>query len=224
MLPGTEHLEGTIVFAQCGMSDVAALARDHRLSGLELATLAGSVGGAVWMNARCYDRQMSDVLEYVEFLDAQGAVRREKIDPGQMGLQELTVQRRRAILGAGADAAGARRRKPSPRPWRRTGRAARKGALPSSVRGKRIQEHKGFGAPHESYSRPEENRWRADRAVSREHHHQHDRGHRVRRVVLILVMEEEVQQKDSGSAWKEKSSWSESAAEAHGSEWDPHRE
>ncbi len=98
-------MEGTIVFAQCGtlISDVAALARDHRLSGLEFAyALPGSVGGAVWMNARCYDRQMSDVLEYVEFLDAQGAVRREKIDPGKWGYKISPFQAGgRVILGAG---------------------------------------------------------------------------------------------------------------------------
>lgn len=38
--------------------------------GLEfLAGMPGSVGGAVWMNARCYEKQVSDVLTRTEILD-----------------------------------------------------------------------------------------------------------------------------------------------------------
>lgn len=41
------------------------------LGGLEfLAGMPGSVGGAVWMNARSYERSVSDILEQTEFLDA----------------------------------------------------------------------------------------------------------------------------------------------------------
>ncbi|MDR2069359.1 MAG: UDP-N-acetylmuramate dehydrogenase [Spirochaetaceae bacterium] len=40
------------------------------LGGLEfLAGMPGSIGGAVWMNARCYDRSVSDVLAGTEILD-----------------------------------------------------------------------------------------------------------------------------------------------------------
>jgi len=39
------------------------------LSGLEfLAGMPGTVGGAVWMNARCYEREMADVLSWVEII------------------------------------------------------------------------------------------------------------------------------------------------------------
>jgi UDP-N-acetylmuramate dehydrogenase len=45
------------------------LARES-LSGLEfLAGLPSSVGGALWMNARCYDKSVSDVLVETEILD-----------------------------------------------------------------------------------------------------------------------------------------------------------
>jgi len=98
-------VEGTLVSARCGtpISDVAALARHHGLSGLEFAySLPGSVGGAVWMNARCYDRQMSDILEYVEFLDRRGAVRLEKIDAMEWSYKISPFQSGgRVILGAG---------------------------------------------------------------------------------------------------------------------------
>jgi UDP-N-acetylmuramate dehydrogenase len=40
------------------------------LSGLEfLAGMPGSAGGAVWMNARCYEKSVSDALEETEILD-----------------------------------------------------------------------------------------------------------------------------------------------------------
>jgi len=39
------------------------------LSGLEfLAGMPGTIGGAVWMNARCYSSEVADVLSYVEIL------------------------------------------------------------------------------------------------------------------------------------------------------------
>ena len=56
------------------VSALAELARERGLSGLEFAfSLPGTVGGAVWMNARCYDREVSDVLEYAVHLDDGGA-------------------------------------------------------------------------------------------------------------------------------------------------------
>jgi UDP-N-acetylmuramate dehydrogenase len=43
---------------------------ERGLSGVEfLAGMPGSVGGAVWMNARCYEKSVSDVLIETEILD-----------------------------------------------------------------------------------------------------------------------------------------------------------
>jgi UDP-N-acetylmuramate dehydrogenase len=51
--------------------DEAAEAMAARgLGGLEfLAGMPGSVGGAVWMNARCYDKSVSDILWETEIID-----------------------------------------------------------------------------------------------------------------------------------------------------------
>jgi UDP-N-acetylmuramate dehydrogenase len=97
-------IDATLVTAGCGapISDTAECARDNGLSGLEFAySLPGSVGGAVWMNARCYDRQMSDVLEHVEFLDTQGNIRRESVDLTQWSYKVSPFQSaKRVILSA----------------------------------------------------------------------------------------------------------------------------
>jgi UDP-N-acetylmuramate dehydrogenase len=97
--------KGPLVSACCGtpISEVAEFARQRGLSGLEFAySLPGSVGGAVWMNARCYDRQISDILEYVEFIDEWGVMRHEKIVPSQWAYKLSPFQTGdRVILKAG---------------------------------------------------------------------------------------------------------------------------
>ena len=56
------------------MSAVSAFAADHRLSGLDfIYAMPGSVGGAVWMNARCYGGEIIDVLESVRVVWLDGA-------------------------------------------------------------------------------------------------------------------------------------------------------
>jgi len=73
-------LAGTPVSALCG----EALARG--LTGLEfLYAMPGTVGGAVWMNARCFERSVSDVLEAVEFLDAEGRLQHHLTRPEEFG-------------------------------------------------------------------------------------------------------------------------------------------
>jgi UDP-N-acetylmuramate dehydrogenase len=77
-LRGSERA-GSSVNALCGtpMSEVSERALQEVLSGLEFSyRLPGSVGGAVWMNARCYESSMSDALEYVTIMTIGGEIRR----------------------------------------------------------------------------------------------------------------------------------------------------
>jgi len=63
--------DGPRITAQAGtpVSDVAEFALQQGLAGLEFAySLPGSVGGAVWMNARCYGGEVSGVLDSVDYL------------------------------------------------------------------------------------------------------------------------------------------------------------
>jgi UDP-N-acetylmuramate dehydrogenase len=66
------EISDTAIIAKSGslISDVSEAALDHSMSGLEfIYSMPGTVGGAIWMNARCYGVSVSDVLDSVTFLD-----------------------------------------------------------------------------------------------------------------------------------------------------------
>ena len=74
---------GGILDAWAGtpISDVSTHALDHGLSGLEfIYSMPGSVGGSVWMNARCYGRSISEVLRPVEVLKEKGTINGQDVD------------------------------------------------------------------------------------------------------------------------------------------------
>lgn len=56
--------------AGCSISELAAAAAEKSLGGLDfIYGMPGTVGGAVWMNARCYNVSISDILIKVDYLD-----------------------------------------------------------------------------------------------------------------------------------------------------------
>lgn len=70
LLAGTEA--GGTLYAEAGLPvvDLVRLALQHGLSGLEFAAgLPGSLGGAVYMNARCYEKEFADVMSRVDYLE-----------------------------------------------------------------------------------------------------------------------------------------------------------
>lgn len=57
------------------VAELVEKAAELGLGGLEFAAgLPGSVGGAVYMNARCYEREFADALAYVDYLPAGGGL------------------------------------------------------------------------------------------------------------------------------------------------------
>jgi len=65
-------VEGTCLYAGAGLAVSAAsmAAAEAELVGLDfIYAMPGSVGGAVWMNARCYDGEIAPVLAWVDYLD-----------------------------------------------------------------------------------------------------------------------------------------------------------
>ncbi|MBO4732231.1 MAG: UDP-N-acetylmuramate dehydrogenase [Spirochaetaceae bacterium] len=58
--------------AGCLMNNVVAFCEQNSLSGLEsFSGLPGTVGGACFMNARCYNKSISDVLVSAEYVDTR---------------------------------------------------------------------------------------------------------------------------------------------------------
>ncbi|MDR1143495.1 MAG: UDP-N-acetylmuramate dehydrogenase, partial [Spirochaetaceae bacterium] len=74
---GSAEAGGGLFFrAGTSVDNMVNEAADRGLSGLEfLAGMPGSVGGALFMNARCYNREMSDVVVEAEALDRGERVR-----------------------------------------------------------------------------------------------------------------------------------------------------
>jgi UDP-N-acetylmuramate dehydrogenase len=67
--------DGDFIFAQAGaaLAKVVSRSVSDELTGLEFcAGIPGSVGGAVWMNAGAYGKEMKDVIKTVFLLDAEG--------------------------------------------------------------------------------------------------------------------------------------------------------
>ncbi len=63
------------------------------LGGLEnFYGMPGSVGGAICMNARCYEKDFSECLEWVELLDPAGNIWRAKPCPGDWGYKKSPLQ------------------------------------------------------------------------------------------------------------------------------------
>jgi len=99
-LRGIRTADG-VLYAMAGtpMSDAAAAAAAAGLSGLEFAwCLPGTVGGAVWMNARCYDRSVSDVLLAVVSSGDDLVPRRREVRPDDWGYKRSPYQGLRELI------------------------------------------------------------------------------------------------------------------------------
>jgi UDP-N-acetylmuramate dehydrogenase len=82
------------------LDDAAEIAAAAGLSGLEfLAGMPGSIGGAVWMNARCYGREIADALVATEIIDcAGGGPLRLPADKAEFGYKKSPFQGRDVLI------------------------------------------------------------------------------------------------------------------------------
>jgi UDP-N-acetylmuramate dehydrogenase len=98
---GGVEAEGTLVTAQAGtpVSELSDFALSQGLAGLEFAhALPGSVGGAVWMNARCYDAEVADVLAWVDYVEPGRPVRRYLVNRADWDYKRSPFQRGGAVI------------------------------------------------------------------------------------------------------------------------------
>ncbi|TVQ40165.1 MAG: UDP-N-acetylmuramate dehydrogenase [Spirochaetaceae bacterium] len=137
------------VAAGLPVSDACAWCADRGYGGLHfLYSMPGSVGGAVWMNARCYDGEVYDVLAYVDTLRPDGTIERYTPRAQDFGYKVSPFQRdNRIILRCGV------RLTPMDRDtvWRRmrSYRADResKGHFAAPSAGSVFKNNRAFGSP-----------------------------------------------------------------------------
>jgi UDP-N-acetylmuramate dehydrogenase len=81
------------------ISDVAAWCADRGLEGLDfLYAMPGSVGGSLWMNARCYGESIVDVLREAEYVDEEGRRGVYGVDPRDFDYKKSPFQSRRWVI------------------------------------------------------------------------------------------------------------------------------
>jgi UDP-N-acetylmuramate dehydrogenase len=149
-LTGT-RADDTLVVAQGGtpVSDVAEFALSRGLSGMEFAySLPGSVGGAVWMNARCYGSEVGEVLEHVDYLDRDLQPRRYRVKREDWSYKHSPFQEaRRVILSAGFRLAPGNRDVMQPLMQSYKTDRERKGHFLYPCAGSIFKNNRAFGAP-----------------------------------------------------------------------------
>ena len=97
-------LEGSTVCAEAGASlaAVASAALQNSLAGMEFAHgIPGSLGGALYMNAGAYGGEMSQIVETVRYMDADGSIREREVAECAYGYRHSIFEEENSvILGA----------------------------------------------------------------------------------------------------------------------------
>ena len=87
------------VLAGTSVDGLASRLADRGLSGLEfLAGMPGSLGGAVWMNARCYEKSVSDVLIETEIMDENFVRQKIPFRSEDFSYKKSPFQDRKALI------------------------------------------------------------------------------------------------------------------------------
>lgn len=85
--------------AGLAISDAAERAAEEGLAGLHfLYAMPGSVGGAVWMNARCYGSSIVEVLEEVSVVSETGELESYVPNDEDFGYKRSPFQGRNAVI------------------------------------------------------------------------------------------------------------------------------
>ncbi|TFG63995.1 MAG: UDP-N-acetylmuramate dehydrogenase [Spirochaetales bacterium] len=96
------HVRNSSLRAEAGakMTDTVTSASAAGLSGLEfIYAMPGSVGGSVWMNARCFGHSISEVLSRVEYIGSEGPGEYH-VRAGDFGYKKSPFQSMDAVITA----------------------------------------------------------------------------------------------------------------------------
>ncbi len=94
-------VDGTRVIAKAGalLSKVAAVAKEHSLSGMEFAAgIPGSIGGGIVMNAGAYGGEMKQIVEEVRVMDKNGEILVLDNDTMEFGYRTSIIKNRAFIV------------------------------------------------------------------------------------------------------------------------------
>lgn len=89
------EVEGDMIIAQAGasMSQVARIALDHSLTGLEFASgIPGTIGGGIVMNAGAYDGELSGVVTQVNVVNSAGECMELEKDSMEFGYRTSIIK------------------------------------------------------------------------------------------------------------------------------------
>ena len=94
---------GYFISAQAGaaLAKIVSRSASDELTGLEFcAGIPGSVGGAVWMNAGAYGKEMKDVIKEIFLLDAEGGKKTMNREAMSFSYRKTLLPPDTIILGA----------------------------------------------------------------------------------------------------------------------------
>ncbi|MBN2738098.1 MAG: UDP-N-acetylmuramate dehydrogenase [Spirochaetales bacterium] len=97
--------EKNLIAAQSGaaVSRVVEAAQESNMSNLEfLYAMPGSIGGAVYMNARCYDSSISDVVAWVEAINEKGEIKEIRHSPEDFDYKRSPYQKNGQVIFSAA--------------------------------------------------------------------------------------------------------------------------
>lgn len=90
------EVEGDVIIAQAGasMSQVARVALEHSLTGLEFASgIPGTIGGGIVMNAGAYDEELSGVVTQVNVVNGAGECMELEKDSMEFGYRTSIIKK-----------------------------------------------------------------------------------------------------------------------------------
>lgn len=90
-----QNNDGGLIYAEAGVAcaKVARFAALHNLAGAEfLAGIPGTVGGALAMNAGCYDTETWEIAEQVQTLSRAGQLRKRPLEDYQIGYRYVALK------------------------------------------------------------------------------------------------------------------------------------
>ena len=94
-------IEGNELTTQVGITvnELAEYALENKLSGLEfIYGMPGTVGGALWMNARCYGSEISEVFQWADIINENNDIERINFRKSDWAYKTSPFQKRDLII------------------------------------------------------------------------------------------------------------------------------